>query len=249
MSLQLKFGPIDLSDIAQWEEDAPSRISETIFPRRPGSVVPVNPPAEARRINLTGEVYGADEAAFKTAMEQLNYQLSTAGRQRLQLRDDGRFYRAVKERFNYRYVAGGLPDRRAEIQIGFIADDPHLYAPSASEQTDVFPSNTWDFSITNNGLARTPPVFELTRSSGIEQQDIILTHTGTGLFMKISGTFAIGTKIIFDCVNRRVTQGGELALHLFSGVITFELFPGLNNFHYDGPGTASIYTTWHEKWP
>lgn len=248
MALQLKFGTLDLSDIAEWREESPSRVPETVFPRRTGSIAPVNPPADSRRIRLVGEAVHSDEAMLKSYLQDLGYELSQAGRQALQLRDDERYYKAVKESYGFGFSYNNTPGTTAQINIGFLADDPHLYAPLISEQTDAVAGVSWTFALTNNGKARTPPVLELLRSAGTDVSDVLITHTATGHFFKVTGTLAVGTKLIFDFVNRRVVQAGENALDRFTGLIAFDLRPGVNTFLYQGPGNVSIYSTWHERW-
>ena len=184
---------------------------------------------------------------LKSILEDLRHTLTDLGRDRLVLWDDNRYLNAVKEDFNYSFVSSKLPSYRADIEIDFLADDPFWYAPTTSNSTANL-TGTGVFSITNNGRARTPPVFEIIRSAGTDSNDVILTNTTTGLWVKWVGTFVVGNKLVFDMVNRRTLMAGALALNATLGSINFHLEPGLNNFNYQGPGNVSITTAWNERW-
>ena len=249
MSFSLRFGDFTLEGCAEFRGSSPYRVTEHRFPRRPGTIAPRVPAKDSKRVTLRGEVWKDSESQIISYFELLGQKLD-AGRDRLYLRSDDRYLNAVAEAFDWSFIAGRSADTVAAYNLGFVADDPHWYAPQHSEQTETVGAvNTATFSVTNAGGARTPPVIEVTRTDPAnDQADVIITHTTTGLFMKWAGSLPDGNIVTFDCVNKRVTASGSNGLTTFTGTLRLELEPGLNNFQYDGPGNVSIVIAWQERW-
>ena len=249
MSFNLRFGTFVLEGCSEFKGASPYRVTQHRFPRRPGTIAPRVPAKDSKTIQLVGEVWKDSEAQIVQYFELLGKQLD-AGRDKLYLRDNDRFLFSVVEHFDWDLAAIRRADVCAKYNLTFVADDPHWYAPTHSEQTtNIGAINTLSFSITNNGGARTPPVFQMTRiSSANEQADVMLSHTTTGLFMKWAGSLPNGTVLAFDCVNKTVTALGSNGLATFTGTLRIELEPGLNNFTYTGPGNVTLVSAWHERW-
>jgi len=249
MSFNLRFGNLVLEGAREIAGSDPSRVTRHYFPRKPGSIAPRVPAPDSKTINLQGEIWKDSEAQVIAYFEQLGTKFLN-GRDRLYLRDNDRYLNAVKEGFNWRFVAERNPLVCAIYSLQFFADDPFFYAPQHSEQTETVGAvNTYTFSVTNNGGARTPAVIEVARTDPAnDQADVIVTHTTTGLFMKWAGSLPDGNILTFDCVNTRVTASGAPGLPNFTGTLFWALEPGLNNFQYDGPGNVSIVIAWQERW-
>lgn len=249
MSYALAFAGFTLDGFHELHESLSWRISESVFPRRPGSIAPRVPAQNSTPITLVGDVWKNDQAALESYFDDLRNTLATLGRDRLVKLDNGRFAKVVAARLTIDEMAAEAAHVHRKCAIDFLADEPYWYAASASSQTDNLTGTTATFSITNNGKARTPPIFEIIRSSGTDLADVVLTNSTTSLFLKWSGTLEVGKKLIFDCVNARVIYAGGDAMNSFvPGSINLNLEPGLNNFSYHGAGNVSITTAWHERY-
>lgn len=249
MAFNIRFGSMTLDGIYDVKISSPYRVARHIFPRRQGSIAPRVPAKDGKTILLQGDLWKDNEAQVKQYFELLG-KLLDGGRDRLYLRDDDRFINAVPEPVDQEFNAATVPTEHVSYSLGFFADDPYSYAPTQSEQPETVGAvNTYTFSVTNNGGARTPAVFQITRTSNADEQaDVRLEQTTTGLFLKWAGTLPSGSSLIFDCVNRRVTALGSNGLGSFTGQIRMELEVGLNNFQYDGPGNVTISIAWLERW-
>jgi small nuclear ribonucleoprotein (snRNP)-like protein len=249
MAFALKFGSITLDGIRTWSVSNPYRVTRHYFPRRQGSIAPRVPAKDAKTIICEGDLWKDNRAQVKEYFRLLG-KAGDAGRERLVLEDDDAFMNAVLEGVEQRLEAGTAPDVHMPYTLRFVADDPFIYSASQQEQTEtVGAANTLTFSITNSGGARTPAVFQVTRTSDADEQaNVKLEQTTTGLFMQWAGTLPNGSSVIFDCVNRRVTALGSNGLSTFTGQIRLELEVGLNNFAYTGPGNVTIVAAWLERW-
>ena len=249
MAFDLRFGNFTLEGVSVFQGASPYRVTQHRFPRRPGSIAPRVPAKDSKRISLQGEVWKDSAAQIIQYFELLGKKID-AGLDRLYLRDDERFLNAVAEDFGWTFNANRRADICANYSLAFVADDPHWYAPEPSEQTEtVGATNSYTFSVTNDGGARTPIVFQITRTDPAnDQANITITQTTTGLHMTWTGSLPSGGVVTFDGVNRRVLAMGSNGLPQFTGTIRMELEPGLNNFQYDGPGNVEIVIAWHERW-
>lgn len=250
MAFSIRFGTLTLDGCSDFAITANSRVSEYRFPRRPGSLAPRVPVADSKHVVIGGDIWKGTESEIVNYLDSLNQTLSDKGRDKLYLRDNNRFLYAVKSGFSHQFVYAEVPSTHAKFSIEFVVDDPYWYSatPESDSQTvGAVNSKTW--AITNDGKARTPPVIELTRTSAAnDQSDVLITNTTTGLYLKWAGTFVNGSKLIFDTVNKRVTSAGGNGLNNFTGTLNFMLESGANNLRYDGPGNATILTTWQERY-
>jgi phage-related protein len=246
---QIRFGSLSLDGFHEWSEDIPSRVTESRFPRRPGSIAPRVPVPDSRIISLVGDIIKDSETELKAYLENLNQSLSDLGRNRLYLRDDNRYINAVKRGLRYQYIAAETPAKHVRCFLEFLCDDPYWYSSTdSSDQQTVGATFVWTWSITNNGKARTPLVMQIDRTSaGGQKFDTIITHTTTGIYQRWNGSLGNGSRLIFDAVNNRVIINGGNGLKDFQGrLIYLEL--GLNNFRYDGPQNVIITSAWTERW-
>jgi hypothetical protein len=249
MAFALKFGSLTLDGIRSWDVDNPYRATRHHFPRRQGTIAPRVPAKDAKTIICEGDLWKDNRAQVKEYFRLLG-KIGDAGRERLVLEDDNNFMNAVLEGVDQNLDAAAVPDVHVPYTLRFVADDPFVYSADQQEQTETVGAvNTYTFSITNNGGARTPAVFQITRTDPAnEQADVRLEQTTTGLYLQWAGTLPNGSSVIFDCVNRRVTALGSKGLSTFTGQIRLELEVGLNNFAYSGPGNVTIVAAWLERW-
>jgi hypothetical protein len=249
VTYQLQFAGVTLDGFHEWRERHPSRVIEHTFPRHPGSVGPVTAAPGARNITLVGDVWKDTAAELETYLDELRHILTDLGRDRLIKTDNNRFLNVIKSELEMADVAGESPALHRRVTIQFLAANPYWYSTTESSQEDNLNGTSDTFLVQNFGKARTPPVFYCTRSAGTDQNDVVISNTTTGLFLKWEGTFEVGKVLVFDCVNRRVTYGGADAMNNFvPGSINLNLEPGNNNFAYAGPGEMVITTHWHERW-
>jgi hypothetical protein len=246
---QIQFSGLTLDGFREWSEDMPSRVTESRFPRRPGTIAPRVPVADSRVISLAGDIVKSSETELKTYLENLNQALTDLGRARLFLRDDNRYIWAVKRALRIQYIAGEAPSTHVRCFIEFLADDPYWYSATPSTDTQVVGAvNVFTWTLTSGGKTRTPLVMQIDRTGGGQQKlDIIITNTTTGLFQRWNGSLTFGGRLIFDAVNNRVTINGGNGLRDFQGRLLF-LEPGINNLRYDGPANATIVSAWTDRW-
>lgn len=249
MAFQIQFANLVLDGFEEWGEQNDSRIQEHRIPRRQGSLAPQVPAVDSRQISLRGELWGISEADLKSKLKTLRNTLAY-GRGRLIEYDDGAFLNVIKANFRNTFRAARMPSECVGVSLDFLADDPYWYSATDKSPVNALTGVIDTFSVTNEDLAPTPPVFEITRQAGgADWADVTLTQTTTSLFLKFAGLLAIDQTLIFDCVNRRVMLSGADVLHAFvPGSIDMELVPGVNNFEYKGPANVSILTHFRERW-
>jgi hypothetical protein len=249
MAFALKFGSLTLDGIRSWDVDNPYRATRHHFPRRQGTIAPRVPAKDAKTIICEGDLWKDNRAQVKEYFRLLG-KIGDAGRERLVLEDDNNFMNAVLESVHQRLDASTAPDVHMPYTLRFVADDPFIYSADQQEETEtVGAANSLNFSLTNNGGARTPAVFQITRTDPAnEQANVKIEQTTTGLYLQWAGTLPTDSSVIFDCVNRRVTALGSNGLGNFTGQIRLELEVGLNNFAYTGPGNVTIVVAWLERW-
>lgn len=248
MAFSIRFGSLTLDGCSDFAVTANSRVTEHRFPRRPGSIAPRVPAADSKHVVIGGDIWKDSENDLVSYLDSLNQTLTDQGRNKLYLRDSNRFLNAVKSGFSHQFLAAEAPAWHAKFGIEFVIDDPYWYSPTPeTDSQTVGAVNLLTWTVANDGKARTPPVIELVRTSAAnDQADVLITNTTTGLYMKWAGTFINGSKLIFDTVNKRVTSAGGNGLNNFTGTFLL-LEPGNNNLRYDGPGNATILTTWQER--
>ena len=253
MALSLKFDTLILDDVNVWEESTPSRLAVEDYPRRHGSEVPLVAYLKPRTLRVSGRLVKTTEAALKTALENLGQALTDKGLAKLQLRDDNRYVRAIKDGYSYSFDAGAAPALSASFLIEFLAGDPFWYAATetTSDQGTIVASPA-DFSITNNGKTKTPVRVEMT-AVGADKTDVKLTNKTSTLWMRFSGTILQGQTLIMNTANvrypsRRVTNGSANGLNSFTGNFWL-LETGQNNLRYEGPTNVGLKIYYTERWP
>lgn len=249
MSFSVKFGALTIDGCTEWTQNNRRRIVEHRFPRRPGAIGPQAAAKDAKEITLNCEVFKDTDTEIRDYFDTLETYLDQR-LDKLYLRDDNRFLWAIGELVPISYRANSDPAKHAFYNLRFVAHDPYWYdGATQSNSQNVGAANALNWQITNGGGIRTPPVVEITRTSAAQdQQDVLITNTTTGLYLRWNGTLASGSKLIFDIVNKRVTVGGGNGLVNFQGTLNWELESGLNNLRYDGPGNVTIDTVWLQRW-
>ena len=117
MSIAITFAGVTIEGVSEWGEDVGSRVQAENFPRRHGSIVQRLAFLKERIVTLTGEVSKADETTLKTYLNTLSQTLSDKGRDRLYLRDDGRYLNAIKQGFSYRFNGARAGSRVAQFSF------------------------------------------------------------------------------------------------------------------------------------
>ena len=246
MAFQISFGGLTIDGIASWEDSSPSRVVPQIFPRRHGAVVPKQSFLGPRTVIVNGEVDKTSEAALKSYLSSLSAILSDKGRDKLILRDDSRFLNASKTGFSHGFHSDRAPALAARFAIEFFCDDPFWYSTTQQTLTQAGIASGTNFTVTNNGGAKTPPRIVVSGVSGAGVF-VQLTNTTTGLNVKFSGDIAVGQLITFDHTNFKCLKAGGSALAGFTGTF-FELIAGAQNLRYDGSGTATVVVEHLERW-
>lgn len=226
-----------------------------------------------RSITVRLEVYGSDEAAFTTAIQNLKTALRPGIDEAplvFQLPSVGG---GAKVRVNARVRNVDWPVtlnhffRKDEILVEFYSTDPRLYANAISSDSATLPTAgggltfdaTADFSfgatstggeltLTNAGAWQTPVVF---RIDGPVQTPRII-HNGLNQELELDLTVATGDYILLDSESRTVLLNGTASRYsdLTSDSRWFDLEPGDNQISFRGATTAagSLAATWRSAW-
>ena len=178
---------------------------------------------------------------MKTYLNTLSQTLSDKGRDRLYLRDDGRYLNAIKQGFSYRFNGARAGSRVAQFSVQFIADDPFWYSGTTeSVLTSNVVASPTVIAVTNSGGTKTSPLIEI-KALGSPVTDVKISNGTTGLFVHYSGTINAGATLSIDCADFKAVVNGGNALNLITGTIELFLEPGLNNLVYEGPTTGGRF--------
>jgi len=225
-----------------------------------------------RPIQLTVEVYGADEGTFNTAMEAIKLALrpgqpeaplvmqlpGVAGGAKVQVNvRPRRFKVAVGRDFYYR-----IPN----IVVEFYSTDPRLFANAIGSDSATLPTAggglsfnaSPDFSfgatsiggelnLTNDGNFQTPVVF---RIDGPVQTPRLI-HNGLDKELKINLNLLAGEFLVVDSASRSVLLNGTASRYPALVVSEwFDLEPGNNQISFRGATTAagSCTATFRSGW-
>src|SRR5262245_24561758 len=124
------------------------------------------------------------------------------GKDRLYLRDDGRFIYAICSSVGFpSFDAQRSPNGAiAAFSLEFTAGDPFWYAGTESESHQLNINTTpFNFSVTNNATMRTPVRVHFTPQGTVgSMTDMRLTNTTTGLYMRYRGTVQVNQTCIID---------------------------------------------------
>lgn len=246
MAFDIKFADVVIDGIESWTESGPSRVNPQTFPRRHGAIVPKQSFLGPRTITVAGEILKDDEGTFKTYLDNLSATLTDKGQDKLTLRDDSRYINATKTAFSHSYQYDRTPGRAARFGIEFFCADPFWYSTTQQTSVNAGVTTGGNFTITNNGGAKTSPTIAISGVNGAGVY-VQITNTTTGLNVKYTGDIAVGQVITFDHTNFRCLRAGGSALSGFTGTF-WELITGAQNLRYDGSGTATIVVDWLERW-
>jgi len=251
MAIELKCGAFLLEGMSTVEDNYSWRVPEHRVARRAGSIAPRVPAPDSARINLTGEIWQANNELLEQYLFELRAALAQ-GRARLTITNIGWYRYGVIEKFTRSHKADRAGYLCASVAMTFLSDDPFWYEDNEPTATaDLEGAGT--LSLTNNGLASTPFVFVVERTSpGVagEIPNVIITNTTTSLQLKwTGGVLELNKKLIFDTRNGQVKYGGGSAINdAADSQVYMELVPGVNNFAYEGPGDVTITVQWTERW-
>ena len=195
-------------------------------------------------INLQGEVFKDNETALRDYFDDLGAVLMNFGKDRLYLRDDGRFVYAICTGTAFpEYNAGRAPHRGATFSLEFTAGDPFWYSATEAEDHKIGTTTTW--TITNAGKVRTPVRIHITAVSA-PALDVKVTNTTTGLYMRYRGSIDTGESVVMDGEQYSCKNNGTNDLNQFEGSF-FLLEVGINNLTYSGPAGVNIDVYWRER--
>lgn len=249
MAFNIKFADFIIDGVSSWQPRRQNKVAHLSLPRRHGTLIPDVAFSDELIINMSGEVFKNTEIELRDWFEDLGATLMNFGKDRLYLRDDGRFIYAICSGTALpAYNAGRIPHLAATFSIEFTAGDPFWYNATEAEHHQTvsnFP-NTQAWSLTNNGKVRTPVRIHITSNKSPTAGDLKVTNTTTGLYMRYRGAVAENQTVVMDGEQFSCKNNGANDLNNFEGAF-FLLEVGLNNFTYNGevPVTVDIY--WRER--
>jgi phage-related protein len=252
MSYALSFGGLTLEEMAQIANNCPMRIDDEEYPRQHGSMVPEVAFLGARRLVFGGRVVKSTEAALDAYFDSLAQKTAEAGKDKLVIKNNSRYYNAICTGLAQLHKAGEAPSLAREYTLEFLAGDPFSYSTteSVSGPTTIVASPT-TIVIANNGGYRTPPKIEIT-AVGADKTDVTITNGANGLFFHYPGTIKSGNVLTADMAKKLLQNGGDAraANDLAAGsTLDWNLEVGNNNIRYDGPASGvTVKITWRERW-
>ena len=246
---QIKFADFTIEYIRSWKPSRKNKLTHAALPRRHGTLIPDIAFSDELVIQMDGEVWKTSESELKDYFVNLGAALQNAGRDRLFLRDDGRFVYAICTgtsfpNFESTRHANGVG---GGFSLEFTAGDPFWYnATEAEYHYPLVPGSPFNFTITNTGTVRTPCRIYIT-ATPTAMTDVRVTNTTTGLYSRYRGTVQINQTVVFDGERYTCLNNNSNDLNNFEGNF-FLLEPGINNLTYAGPvGTVAIDMYWRER--
>lgn len=244
---QIRFADFTIEYIRSWRPNRKNKISHLSLPRRHGTLVPDVAFSDELIINLEGECWKPSETELKTYFDDLGARLQNFGKDRLYLRDDGRFVYAICTgtsfpSFESTRHANGVG---GNFSLEFTCGDPFWYSATESEDHQTATTSPFTWSITNNGKVRTPIRVHIT-ASGANKTDVKVTNTTTGFYMRYRNQILQGQSVAMNAENSSCLNNGANDLNGFEGAF-FLVEPGVNNLSYSGATTVLIDTYWRER--
>src|SRR5262245_24882643 len=246
--IQIKFADFVIEDVRTWRPNRKNKLAHVALPRRHGTLVADVAFSDELQIFIEGEVWKDTDIALRDYFNNLGARLMNYGKDRLSLRDDGRFLYAICTGTGFPQfdAARSVNGRSAAFSIEFTAGDPFWYSQTEATSHQAITTSPTTFSVTNNGLVRTPVRVQFTPTGG-NMTDVRLTNTTTGLFMRYRGTINVNQSLIIDTDRASVSNNGVNDINQAEGAVWL-LEPGLNNLTYAGPaGTLNLDVFWRER--
>src|SRR5262245_2110579 len=249
--IQVKFADLVIDDIQRWRPSRRNKLAHVTLPRRHGTLTADVAFSDELQISLDGEVWKDSETALRDYFATLGAKLLNFGKDRLYLRDDGRFLYAICTGTSFpQFSADRAKDARgAGFSIEFTAGDPFWYSGTESESHQTTSTGTVSWSVTNNGGVRTPVRVHIT-ATGQSHTDVRVNNTTTGLTMRYRGQVATNKSVVIDGEHMSVQNNGQNDINNFEGAF-FLLEPGQNNLVFNTAvvvgGSQKIDVYWRER--
>jgi hypothetical protein len=252
--IQVKFADFVIEDVRSWRPSRKNKLSRVALPRRHGTLIADVAFSDELLISLEGEVWKPSETELRDYFANLGARLLNMGKDRLYLRDDGRFLYAICTGTSFPQFDAQRSSSAAgaAFSLEFTAGDPFWYSGTEQQHLETIGTTPFNFSVSNNGLVRTPVRVQFTPKVGPfgSATDLRLTNTTTGLAMRYRGSVVINQTLIIDAERASVQNNGVNDINQFEGAFWL-LEPGINNLTYAGPN-GSLYSIqvdvfWRER--
>src|SRR5262245_12050791 len=246
--IQIKFADFVIEEVRTWRPSRKNKLAHVALPRRHGTLVADVAFSDELLISLEGEVAKSTETELRDYFADLGARLLNMGKDRLYLRDDGRFLYAICTGTSFPQFDAqrSVNGRIAAFSIEFTAGDPFWYSATEGESHQTISSVPTSFTVTNNGLVRTPVRVQFTPTTA-SATDVRLTNTTTGLFMRYRGTIQMNQTLIIDAERASVQNAGVNDINQAEGAFWL-LEPGVNNLTYAGAaGPINVDVFWRER--
>ena len=217
MAFNIKFADFVLEEVHSWKQRRNNKMTHISLPRRHGTLIPDVAFSDEMIINLQGEVWKDNETALRDYFDDLGAVLMNFGKDRLYLRDDGRFVYAICTGTAFpEYNAARAPSRGAAFSLEFTAGDPFWYSATEAENHQTGPASGATWTITNAGKVRTPCRIHIT-AVGADRIDVKVTNTTTGLYMRYRGLILQNQTVVMDGEQYSCKNNGANDLNHFEG--------------------------------
>src|SRR5262245_15021019 len=156
--VQSKLADFVIQDVRSWRPSRKNKLAHVSLPRRHGTLIVDVAFSDELTLAIEGEVFKNTAIEMRDYSNNLGARLMNLGKDKLYLRDDGRFVYAICSStafpsFDAARSANGII---AAYSLEFTAGDPFWYSGTEAEshQANISGVSTYNFSVTNNGTIR-----------------------------------------------------------------------------------------------
>src|SRR5262245_9397381 len=156
--IQIKFADFVIEEVRTWRPSRTNKLAHVALPRRHGTLVAAVAFSDELLISLEREVAKPTETELRDYFADLGARLLNMGKDRLYLRDDGRFLYAICTGTSFPQFDAqrSVNSIGAAFSLEFTAGDPFWYDQTEQTSHQSVTTATHNFSVTNNGKVRTP---------------------------------------------------------------------------------------------
>lgn len=247
MTTPITFNGYELPYVEDWSEDQDTRLATSPIQRLDGELIDARSNLAPRMISVKGKLWADTEAALRTLVNTLAYNLNQ-GRCELQL-DTDRFIYATKDSFKKRFISG-MAALGIEYQVDFFCDDPYWYALTATEQVETLTgAASQTINVTPAGLENTPCMLAVVPSGTLTQVKYTNTNALSQIWAQYDGSVSAADTLLINGIEKTCTNAGANELGNLTGDFVDLIGNQLNPLVITGTGHAGQLTiTYRNRW-
>jgi hypothetical protein len=236
------------------EDSVQNVVPQQKFARTDGARV-IRGSLSQRKIRVSGSILGPNSpiggvSNFRTELDNMRNALHANAPAVMYTQYDDRYLVNVScQNIPLLFDSNGY-DRRAKIDIDFIAGDPFYYAVALSNDTWLPVATGESRSITPGGLEPVLPTFYITAGVSGTAAWTILNST-TGVSFTIAGAVVAGDTVVVDCLNQTVTISGVDRMSYFDGrwiSLAANVAADMRIAYTGSPTITRVQTQWRNRW-